>query len=100
MRYPSLWGASTCKCLPDQQITSVIICYVCIFTWSDWMIKMNPVYAKGLWFYNMSDTSDQNIPAEKFWLPVAKIILPLALGETTCVHILPIVNKQCDSYIL
>ena len=40
------------------------------------------------------------IPGEKFWLPVAKIILPLALGETTCVHILPIVNKQCDSYIL
>ena len=45
-------------------------------------------------------TDVPSIPVEKFWLPVAKIILPLALGETTCVHIIPIVNKQCDSYIL
>ena len=38
------------KCWPDQWIASVIIGYIGIFTWSDWMIKMNPVYAKGLWF--------------------------------------------------
>ena len=26
------------------------------------------------------------IPVEKFWLPAAKIILPLALGERMCAY--------------
>ena len=61
---------------------------------------MIPTSIDTIWCCSVYQYYNATIPGEKFWLPVAKIILPLALGETTCVHILPIVNKQYDSYIL